>query len=36
LRLSFVTVSEEQICIGIKALARAVRSMVAVKAMEAA
>jgi 2-aminoadipate transaminase len=36
LRLSFVTVSEEQICIGIKALAGAVRSMVAVKAMEAA
>ncbi len=36
LRLSFVTVSEEQICIGIKALARAVRSMVAVKAVEAA
>ena len=36
LRLSFVTVSEEQIRIGIKALARAVRSMVAVKAMEAA
>jgi len=36
LRLSFVTVSEEQICIGIKALARAVRSMVVVKAVEAA
>jgi 2-aminoadipate transaminase len=36
LRLSFVTVSEEQIRIGIKALAGAVRAMVAAKAMEAA
>ena len=36
LRLSFVTVSEDKICIGIKALARAVRSVVAVKAVEAA